>query len=134
MLSATEKLIKQFKKMDLPAEDRSSLIELMLQKVHALPIDNTIVIVPQGIQVRGKMLDPEQVINLRESTVALVDNTARKIVQEQLKYLAIIEGVHKGLSPDHINFSKAVLWVLEQEQLLIEKIVAYGHSNSGFPA
>ncbi len=131
MLPVTEKLIAQLRKTNLPLEDRSALTALLLEKVNALPINNTIVLTPHGIQVNGRTLDADQFISFRESCVALNDNPARKVIQEQVRYLAVVEGIHKGLSPEQILFAKTALWNMQKEQELIEEIASYG---AGFQA
>lgn len=137
MLPHTKKLINELKKKDLPIEDKSALTAVLMDKINALPLDNVLVLVPGVIQVNGRILDKEQIINLKESCVVLNDNQARKIIHEQLRYLAIVEGVHRGLSTEQLIFSKAALWIIEQENLLIEKIVSQSISNAsniGFSA
>ena len=112
-------------------EDRVVITAALIEKINALPIGNSIVLTEKGIQINGRDLETEQVINFKESCIALNDNYARKIINQQLKFMAIIEGVHKGLSPEQLSFSKAALWLIEQEQALIEKIVIQG---TGFQA
>ena len=124
MLPVTEKLIKQLEKTKLPAEDRAGIIGALVAKVSGLPIDTVISVTNAGVNINGMKLDVEQVVQFKEGCVALENNQARKLINQQIRYLAIVEGVHKGLTPDQILFSKAALWVMEQEARLIEQIMS----------
>ena len=118
-----QKLIKQFKKAELSQEDRSVLMATILNKISALPLHNTFNVSQGTVTLNGKELEPEQALSFIESCVALKDNHARKIIHEQIRYLAINLGVHQGLNTDMILFSKAALWILEQETILLEQVV-----------
>lgn len=134
MLKSTQNVIEQLENESLPTEDRGALLVAVLDKVHALPIQNAIVISPQGIMIQGKPITQEQAINLQQSCLALNDNQAFKVIHEQVRHLAVVEGVYKGLTPEQILFSKAALWVLEQQVVLIEKIVTSAVPAKDFTA
>ena len=118
----TENLIKQFRKSNLSIEDRVALTTVLLDKLAVLPIDNTFVVNHKGIIIGGKDLDKEQAINFVESCNALKDNFARKVIHEQIRFLAVNMGIHNCLSLDTMFFAKASLWVLQQESELLAKI------------
>ncbi|MEI6532492.1 MAG: hypothetical protein WCO06_01490 [Candidatus Roizmanbacteria bacterium] len=118
----TEKLIKQFRKTNLSLEDRVALTTVLLDKLQALPLESTFIIDSKGISVNGKVLEPEQVINFTESCAALKDNFARKVINEQIRYLSVNMGIHNSLSIDTLMFAKAALWCLSQEEELLSKI------------
>ncbi len=126
MLPSTEKLVRALKKGSLPLEDRLVLTNILMDKIGVLPLEGSIVTSPQGIQVNGKLLDGEQTANFKLSCIALVDNFARKVVRDQVRYLAIAEGIHKGLSPEQILFSKTALWNMQQEDKVIEEVITQG--------
>lgn len=119
----TEKIIKQFKKANLSIEDRVALTTALLYKLQSLPLESTFIIDSKGISVNGKVLEPEQVINFTESCAALKDNFARKVIHEQIRYLAVNMGIHNSLSIDTLMFAKAALWCLSQEEDLLAKVV-----------
>ena len=119
----TEKVIKQLKKANLSMEDRTAIVTVLLDKLQALPLQNSIVVGNGSIIINGKELDTEQMINFTESCNALKDNYARKIIHEQIRYLAINLGIHNCLSLDTLMFAKAALWNLQNEQELLDKIV-----------
>ena len=124
MVSPTaDKLIKALKKANLTLEDRTALTTVLLDKLQALPLQSTIIVTPNGLIINGKELDVDQVINFRESCVALKENYARKVITEQVKYLAINIGVHNGLTNEQILFSKSALWNLQQIDNLLDQIV-----------
>lgn len=126
MLPSTEKLLKALKKDNLPLEDRSALTSVLMEKIGALPVEETITISPQGIHVNGRLLSQDQNLSFKEGCVSLSSNQARKLIRNQIKYLAIEEGIHKGLSTESILFSKAALWLLEVEDKIIVEIVKQG--------
>lgn len=123
MLPVTDKLIKQMIKSDLPLEDRTALVTVLLDKLVALPITDAIKITPEGVKIGDRLLEIEQAISFREGCVAMVDNQARKVIREQIKYMAINMGVHMSLNLEQIYFAKAALWVMAEEDKLLEKIV-----------
>ncbi len=131
MFKSTENLIKALRKISLPQEDRIALTSVLMDKVGVLPIDNVIATTPQGVMIRGKLLDKESYIGFKESCVALSENVARKVVNEQVRYLAIVEGIHKGLSPDQILFAKTAIWNMQMVDKVIEEVVLHG---TGFEA
>lgn len=119
---ATEKIIKQLKKQNLSLEDKTALTAALLDKISALPLRNSIVLAPGMVTINGKALDTEQAVVFKDSCIALQDNFARKVIHEQIRYLAVNWGVHNGLNTEMIMFSKAALWTLEEEQKLLDKL------------
>ena len=119
---STKKLIATLKKSNLSLEDRSALITALLDKLHALPLDNTLVIEKDGIIINGKPLELEQVINFKDSCIALQENVARKVIQEQIRYLASNLGMYKATTFEELYFYKSALWCLNQQDILIESV------------
>ena len=107
---------------NVKGEQKTRVIEALLDKSTMLPMRKMIVTDPNGVQVNGKYLDYEQAISFRESTRVLKDNFARKAINEQLKFHAIQMGVHEGLNTEMIMFSKSILWILQEENKLIEEL------------
>lgn len=95
----------------------------MLNKLHVLPLTDSIIIGQGSIKLNGKDLEREQVISFAESAVVLKDNWARKILREQIRYLAVNMGIHKSVSLEELFFFKAALWCLDEEDKLIDQIV-----------
>jgi hypothetical protein len=118
-----QKIIQQLKKANLSLEDRTALTTALLDKLQALPLSNTFIVGQGKVIINGKELETEQAISFVESCNALKDNYARKIIHEQIKYLAINLGIHNCLSLDTMMFAKAALWCLQQQEELLEKII-----------
>ena len=119
----TEKIIKQFKKANLSLEDRAALTNILLEKLKAVPLENTFIIEGGNVFINSKQMDPEQLINFRESCIALKDNVANKIIHEQIRYLASNLGVYKATTMEELVFYKAALWAINQQDVLLDKIV-----------
>lgn len=119
----TKKTIDTLKKANLTLEDRTALTTVLLDKLQALPITNSIVVDHNGITINGKILEPDQAIMFSESCNALKDNYARKVIHEQVKYLAINMGIHNAVALDTLFFAKSSLWNLEQEEKLLAQIL-----------
>ncbi len=119
----TENLIKQLKKSSLSMEDRLALTTALLDKLGALPIGDIVHFTESGVIINGKELDQDQALSFREACVALKDNYARNVINEQIRYQAIDLGINKAVALDTLFFSKAALWCLNEENILIEKLV-----------
>lgn len=124
--SITKKLITQLKKADLTLEDRVALTTCLLDKLNALPIGDMVHFTETGLMINGRELDQDQAINFREACVVLQDNYARKVINEQIRYKAIDLGINKALSVDTVMFSKAALWVVNEMEILIQKLSTVG--------
>lgn len=94
----------------------------MIEKLGAFPVGDLITFTENGLSLNGKDLSHEQFLNFKEACVLLKDNFARKVLNEQLKYKAIEMGIHKSTTVDELLFSKAVIWFINEENILIEKI------------
>lgn len=123
MSPATDKIIKLLKKSTLSLEDRVALVSSIMNKLMVLPLNDSIVISQNSIVINGKKLDVEQMISFKESCVALRDNVARKVLNEQVRYLATNMGVYKAVSTEELYFSKAALWSIAEENKLLEQII-----------
>ena len=72
--------------------------------------------------LEGVELTVEQAMRLREGAVALKNNWASNLIEEQIKYEAIKYGVHSSLTFDMLYMSKAAIWIQEQRKRLINEI------------
>ncbi len=118
----TDKVIKQLKKSSLTLEDRTALVTALLDKLGAFPIGEMVNFTETGIAINGRDLDQEQYINFREACVLLKENFARRVINEQLKYKAMEMGIHKSTTSEELYFSKAVIWFINEENILLEKL------------
>lgn len=76
-----------------------------------------------NIHINGKELDTDQLIAFRDSCIALQDNYAFKALTDQIRYLASNLGMYKAISLDEIFFYKAALWIINQYNVLLEKVI-----------
>lgn len=114
MLSKIICRILKWKK--LKGEDKTRIITALLDNIDALPIRDAITFDADGtIIIRGKKLEIEQIQNLKTGVSVLKDNFARKLIEEQLLYECSKLGLHQGLTPEQIQFSKACIWCLQQQ-------------------
>lgn len=122
MQNKVEKVIKMLDKATLSLENRVALTTAILNKLNALPLSKSIIVDNGKIFVRGIELDREQEVNFREGIAVLQNNFVHKLFNEQLRYQAINLGINVATSMDTLMFSKAALWVLEQEIKLVESL------------
>jgi hypothetical protein len=122
MSPIVQKVAAQLKKVSLSKEDRAGLINVLLEKLGAFPIGDMVIQTPNGLMVNGKSLDTEQQMAFREACVSLNENFARKVLNEQLRYKATEIGIHRSTTIDELMFSKAVLWVINEENILLDKL------------
>ncbi len=121
-MTITEKVIKQLQKSNLTTQDRTALVTAILDKLVAVPIQNVIVLTETSIVINGKELDLEAYLSFKEGCANLKDNFARKVINEQLRYKATELGVHKAQTIDELLFSKAIIWAINEENILLEKL------------
>lgn len=120
--TTTEKVIKELKKTDLSIEDRVALVTILLDKLGAFPIGEMVQVSLNGIAINGKELDGDQVLNFRESASLLKENFARKVINEQLKFKAMEMGIHKSTTIEQLLFAKAVIWFINEENILLHSL------------
>lgn len=109
---------------NLSGESKALIMSALLDSVKALPIRKVISFRTDGtILIRGKILEKTDALNLLESAQMLSRNTFRKTLHEHIDFMAIEIGVHQGLTPEMIMFSKAAIWIHEQEREILSKIV-----------
>lgn len=108
----------------LSGESKALVMSALLDNIKALPIRKVITFSPDGtIYIRGRRVEKADALTLLESAEMLQRNTFRRTLQEHIDFIAIELGVHNGLNQDMIMFSKAALWIHEQEKDILSKIV-----------
>lgn len=119
----TKLVIFALRNKKLSKEDKNRLLGTLIEN-HFLPINDIISWDKETGQllVGGKLLDRETTLQLRESAKNVLSSTARRIVQEQVTFDAIKEGIHKGTGLDTILFAKAVIWLQEKETYFLNLI------------
>jgi len=107
----------------LDGESRILLLNALLNNLSVLPMKDVITFAPDGtLLVKGKTLTIEQAVQIRESAVSLKKNPTYSLLKEQMAYEAIKMGVHKSTTLDMLAFSKAALWINEQETKIVEEL------------
>ena len=114
----TKLAARLLKTATLTVEERQLLTAAVLERLGALPVRDKIVVDENGIFVDGRQVNLETAKRLKEGSVALLKNFARKFVGEQVRYMAIVKGVHENTSPEQGLFAKAALWVMQEEEKL----------------
>lgn len=104
-------------------DSKAIVMNALLDNLDALPIRSVMTFDQYGtLRVNGKELNIEQAIAMRDGAMALLDSQVRKLINEQITFKAVEMGVHNGLNPDTILFSKAALWVIQEEAKLLSTI------------
>ena len=108
---------------NLSVEERSILIQNLIKSIGILPTSDIIEFDKVGnIYVNKQKLEIEQAMALRDSASTLYNSYARKLIKEQLKFLAIKTGVYEGVNTEQILFSKAMLYLIQEEENIITKL------------
>lgn len=114
----------------LSGEQKAFVTSALLDNLNTFPIRDIIEVDTIGnIKIKGRNLDSEQAIVFRESGSSLKNSFALKLIHDQMIFKAINLGIHKGDTTDMIIFSKAALWVIQEEMALIDKFVGNLNDN-----
>jgi hypothetical protein len=117
-------IVLALRSVRITGEDKARVTTVLLSNIGALPFRDVFAYDLDGsVYVNGKKLSQEQLIALKESCKALNDSFSRKLINEQIRFIAVNEGVHKGLNSDMILFAKAALWVMDQEETMISTLM-----------
>lgn len=98
------------KRSDLSLEQRNKLTIHIMGSVGALPLTDIIYVSEEGLLVNGRSLAPEQLMQLRESAIAALNNQALTLIRQQATFEAITLGVHKVQSEKELLFARAAVW------------------------
>lgn len=108
----------------ITGENKAKITNVLLENIGTLPIKKLITYDIHGtLMLNGKYLEVEQIIAFKQGAMALRDNQVRRILNDQKKMLAIEMGVHNGLNPETIMFSKACLYNIQEEERLLTEII-----------
>lgn len=108
----------------LSEEARSMCITALCDNLQTPVIRSIITFSSEGrIMVNGKALSADESISLRTGAETLNNSNARKLIRNQLKYEVYQLGIHRSLTPYDLIFSKAILYVMNQEDLLLKDIL-----------
>lgn len=116
--------VKKLLESDLSLHDRNLLTSALINKLEALPARDIITANEQGvILVNDRPLTQEQSKVLKESALALYENSYRKVIRDCVSWKAITHGIHKSSSIEGLIFSKAAVWWGQQEEVILKNII-----------
>lgn len=93
----------------------------LLKNIGAIPIKETFEFNQQGqLMIRGKQVEVEQAIAIKEGAYALRNNNVRTLIREQMKGKALLQGIASQNLEQNI-FARACLWVMIQEDELLDQ-------------
>lgn len=108
-------IVKLLKSKKIEGIDKTRVITALLENIDALPIRDAVSIDKGQIFLRGKPItDIDQAQALKQGANAMIHNGTRRIAEEQILFEASKIGLHQGLTPEQIVFSKAAIWVIQQ--------------------
>lgn len=123
-LMLSKLVIWLLKSNTLSGDDKVKVTNALLKNIGALPLRSTISFDNnQTLHINGKKLDMEHATIFVDSCRSLKESFARQVIREQVKFLAIEIGVHQALNSEQVMFSKAALWVIQEEDKIINSIV-----------
>lgn len=108
---------------NLSQEERILALNWLNKSLNNFPLEDVIRFRNDGaVLANGKAMSVEQMVSFRESLSALKSNFAFQIIADQILFLAISEGIHKGLNTDQIMFSKSAIWFIQKFKEVLEKL------------
>lgn len=108
----------------LSGEQKAFVTSALLDNLVAFPIRDVIQTDNTGtLLINGKSLTVEGAVAIRESAQALRNSFTRRVINEQITFRAINLGIHNGINTDAIIFSKAALWVIQEEEKLLSTFI-----------
>ena len=117
---ATRLALYLLKSKRLSKGDRVALTQEVMHSLDAAPLQDILRVDEQNrLLVRGKPVDLELAIKLKESAAQTLNSVARNLVHEQVARLAFLLGMHKATDFDQVLFYKAALWWGDQEDKLL---------------
>lgn len=113
-------------KQPLTLQQRTRLVGAILESNNAVPLSDVITLDQDGTMViENKRIDLEKAIQIRESARGVLENEARKYVQNQVAAIAGKRGIAEGDTPEKLYFYRAALWWGRMEQEIYEKLAQY---------
>ena len=114
----------------LPEKDIKVLMPIVLSTVGTLPLHSTITVDEAGkLLIRGKHLEYDQAILLRESAANVLKSAAWQLVHENTLYVGVSEGFLKAQTDKQVLFGQAAIYFGQQERDLL-KVLAGDAGNS----
>ncbi|MES2060203.1 MAG: hypothetical protein V4438_04200 [Patescibacteria group bacterium] len=108
------------KKTDLALPERNLLTASVLENLAALSLRDIIKVEDGILLIGGKPVDMELARVLRESARGALNNTAFKLIREQVMFEAMSTGTYTAKSDLDVYFGKASVWYGQREQAFLE--------------
>lgn len=109
---------------------RTALTNTLIGSI-AIPIRAAITVRGGRIFINGKQAEPEMLLSLHEAADAVLKNQARKLIHEQVRFMALDKGFLGTDDPTQQLFYKAALWYSQEENNLLEQLAgSYSHVDS----
>lgn len=107
----------------LTTEDSVILMTVVLDKLGALPYKDIIGLDTEGsLVVRGHPVSLEEVVILRASALAAINNKALNLVCEQILYLAVTSGIHKAETAQQVLWGRVGIWWSQNVKTSLETL------------
>lgn len=98
----------------------------LLTTVGVLPLHVIITVDDAGkLHIRGKALEYQQSLALRESAKAVLSSSAWKLVHEQVMYESVSEGFLKAQTDKQLLFGQAAVWFGQKETEILKLLADY---------
>lgn len=104
-------------KLPLSQRDKTRLVGAILDVTHAIPLKEVLTFDPNGrlSSIRGRKPEMEDITRLKEGALAMLDNSARKLVSEEVLALAGRRAVVEGDTPEKLYFYRSAIWWAQAE-------------------
>lgn len=107
----------------LSTRERMLLSGEVMHSVGAIPLHDIITIDErQQLLVRGKPLEYEVAMQLRNSAKLALESSARTLAHEQTAFSAVAMGVFNVTTPEQMLFARGALWFAQQETVLLKTL------------
>lgn len=119
-----KRLLSLFEDAELTQEEYALCTAVLLRKIRALPIRDILIFDEHGtiVSIAGRPLEIEVAMQLREGAKVMLRNPTRRVIRDQMRWLAISVGIHQGFNESQVIFAKAALWLDDEENKLYRLI------------
>lgn len=113
--------------LPLSVRDRTAIVNAV---IHRFDVPSRAIISVdenRRILVQGEPLSLEQSVALQEASVSLRNNSALKLIRNQVRFQAVDNGFLQSPDPETQLFYKAALWASQEEDKLIDYLAGPQH-------
>lgn len=121
----TKIVVYLLRKSNISLNERHLLINASLDKLAALPLRDIITFSETGtLIVNGRELDHEEVLLVRESAKAALQNRALGLVRDQVLYKSFTFGINSSVNFDQLYFAKCAVWWGQEEDKILKALAS----------